>query len=79
MDSMAWTAVISSDGRYTLGMAERDQPGYIPMRESAAVYFESYAEASIEAEERNRLMGLTDDEAMKIVISSMRNRLARSS
>lgn len=78
MTDMAWTAVLadkripwwrSGDAPYTIGLADRDEPGFSPMREP--LVFDTYDEAKTEADARNAALGLTREEATKIVASSM--------
>lgn len=64
----AWVAVIRNEG-YELGLADRGVPGYSPMRDP--IRFDTYEQASEAARTQNRSMGLTDAEALEIVVSSM--------
>jgi hypothetical protein len=66
----AYTAVITSKG-YVLGMAVKDQPGYYSLEDSYGV-FDSYANAQERAETMNVGVGLTPEEANRIVLSSIR-------
>lgn len=77
MADIAWTAIVDGSG-YTIGLAERDVAGYSPLRRR--IEFSSYDEAHADAVIRNTRMGVTTDEALSIVASSMRaQNLARSS
>ena len=69
MIELAWAAIITPGGVYTLGVAEAGVRGYLPLTDPPT--FDSYAEASAEAMVRNRARGLTPLEAAKIVASSM--------
>ena len=69
MTELAWAAIITPEGLYTLGLAEKGIRGYIPLIEQP--WFDSYGEASTEAKVRNVARGLTLLEAAKIVASSM--------
>jgi hypothetical protein len=66
---MAYTAICSKDG-FTIGLAEENQRGYWP----APLYgtFPTWEAASIKASELNRARGLSDQEAIDIVLGSMR-------
>ncbi len=61
-------AAIVCEGGFTLGIAQRDSPGYTPTNYDAV---ETYEAASAWADEANRRLGLTPAQAAEIVASSM--------
>lgn len=67
----AWVAVVDESG-FSLGLAEEGTKGYSPMKEDQKITFPTYDAASEEAEARNGLLGLSNDDAAKIVFSTMR-------
>ena len=70
MNDRAWTPVIArGEPGFSLGVADRGIAGYTPLRET--LIFATWAEAQREAAARNALLGLSRDEAMEIVTSSM--------
>lgn len=69
MADIAWAALMDDDGTYSLGLATRDEPGYAPLKEPLGLA--TYAEATAEADARNERLGLTREEATKIIASSM--------
>lgn len=68
MRDRAWTPVIMAEG-ISLGVADRGVAGYTPMREPE--YFATWDIAQEDADWRNERLGLSKDEAMEIVTSSM--------
>ena len=64
----AFTAVVTGEG-YGIGLTERDNPGYVPVRDEGP--FESYEAAKTRADHMNERLGLAPVEAWKIVASSM--------
>ena len=75
---VAFTGVIH-EGKYILGLAEKDSPGYRPVvwvtEEGSLIgTFPSYDAASEFAEEMNEELGLTKTEAVRIVLSTMGRR-----
>ena len=66
--SYAFVAVISL-GRYMLGVAVKDEQGYNPIDGKK---FDTYAEAKEWAESLNRHIGLSKDEELDIIITTMR-------
>lgn len=63
----AATAVVV-EGGYMVGYADLDVPGYTP----TTYEYDSYEEAKSVANSINESWGVTPDEAIKIVASSMR-------
>lgn len=74
----AYTAVIEERG-YCLGVAVEGEAGYHPVREDsdAGGTFETYELASACADAYNASLGLTKEEATRIVISTMRGSAMR--
>jgi len=70
---MAYTAVIDTSGDVRMGVAERNRPGYSPIKDEADLggTYESYEQAQEIAAALNKRLGLTKEEASKIVLSSM--------
>jgi hypothetical protein len=64
----AYAAVIVK-GEYGIGLAEENKSGYFSCPELGT--FPTYEEASAEAKRLNRALGLTEDRALRIVLSSM--------
>jgi len=64
----AWVAVVSEKG-FTLGVAVEDEAGYY-VTDYPSV--DSYGKASKWAADLNERMGLTEMDAIRIVVSSMR-------
>lgn len=69
--STAWTAVIDSEG-FTLGLATYGEAGYAPFKPDQRRGFNSWAEASAEAEAINTRLGLDPEDALMIQIDTMR-------
>lgn len=65
----AYTAIVGHGG-FGLGMAHENVAGYTPVRDIAPL--PTYDQAADEAERRNSEMGLTTEDAARIVLSSMR-------
>lgn len=72
MTRLAYTAIVDKNG-FTLGIAEENVRGYSPdpNGERWGLY-KTLDEARAAADELNTRMGLTPEEAMLIVLSSMR-------
>lgn len=70
---VALTAVMTGNDQkpYGVGVAEQGVPGYSPFYKGD-LWFKSYIEAQKYAKNYNEKMGLTEKEAMMIVLSSMR-------
>jgi hypothetical protein len=66
---MAFAPVCTPDGRFGLGAAERNQPGYWPV--PAYGTFDTWEDASNRAQELNTKRGLEPETAALIVASSM--------
>ncbi len=64
---IAIVAVVQKDTGYGLGIAEENEPGYTPLPGA----FPSWETAAAEAADRNTRLGLSADEAWRIVASSM--------
>jgi hypothetical protein len=67
----AYTAVLNDLGAWIIGIAVLNEPGYHPAGESVFCW-DNPDEARAFCDAMNRHIGLTDDEAMRIVVSSMR-------
>ena len=68
--TQAYTAVTGGPTGFLIGLATRDEPGYYPRPDFG--FYDSYEEASDAAERLNGTdLGLTDEEAARIVMSSM--------
>jgi hypothetical protein len=65
----AFTAVVDSRG-YLVGRADVGTKGYTPVLREG--FFPTYHAAKARAEELNKLMGIPNDEADRIVTSTMR-------
>lgn len=70
--ALAWTAIVDKDG-FTLGVAEYGTAGYSPVSNDR---FPTYEAASAEAHRRNTEMGLSDDQAFRIIADTMRRQFA---
>ena len=74
---VAFTGVMH-EGKYIIGLAEQDLPGYMPiflMTESGPMgsTFPSYDAASEYAADMNAELGISKEQAIRIVLSSMRH------
>ncbi|ARJ65966.1 hypothetical protein WV31_10030 [Magnetospirillum sp. ME-1] len=72
---IAFTAVVGEDG-FGLGVALEGEPGYWPIPEHLATG--DWEEMNRAAGAINRHLGLSDDDAIRIVTSSMRAQNARN-
>lgn len=72
-NQLAYAAVYDRGaGAFSLGLAQKDQPGYWPTPQHGV--FRTYNEAAVRAHELNQARGLSAEEAALIVASSMRAR-----
>lgn len=69
--NIAWVAIINLDGQYTIGLAEQGIKGYSPLDRWNHITFPSYDSACKEAAQRNNHLGLTKDQALQIIGSTM--------
>lgn len=64
------------EGKYIVGLAEQDVPGFTPIVYKTAAglmaTFPSYDAASAYADEMNVELGITKEQAIRVVLSSMR-------
>lgn len=69
---IAFTPVQSNDveGHFGLGVAVANERGYHPVTGRWAIY-ETYDEATDDADRANKLLGLSDDEVIGITVSTM--------
>ena len=69
----AYVAVIDLNGKHKLGIAEKGEPGYCPIDEGSDLggEYQSRKHALTTAEEANKRLGLTYEEASAIVASSI--------
>ena len=66
----AWTPVIAAT-YITLGLATENVAGYAPLKDHTGLEFRTYPEATAAADRMNEALGITPDEAHRIVVSSM--------
>lgn len=68
--TIAFSAICLDNGKFGLGAAELDQPGYWPQPQLGE--FDTFHDAYVEARKLNtERLGLDDNEAARIVASSM--------
>ncbi len=65
---VAYTAVMAKGGGWTIGIAKRNEPGYYATNYQAV---ETYLQACRWADKANESMGLSKEEAGRIVASSL--------
>lgn len=70
---IAYTVVLDPQGKWRLGIAERNSPGYYPVKEEsdAGGTFKNREEGQGIADDYNKRLGLTPLQAMEIVLSSL--------
>ncbi len=73
---VAFTGVMH-EGKFIVGLAEQDVPGYTPILQMTEFgpmgsTFPSYDAASDYADEMNAELGISKEQAIRIVLSSMR-------
>ena len=68
--AIAVTGICRDGGGYGLGIAAEGEPGYWPFRERLS--FATYEAACAEARRINTMLGLTEREAVAVILSSMR-------
>lgn len=75
---IAFTGVMD-EGNYVVGLVEQDVSGYIPMvlmsKAGPLGTFSTYDAANAYAEDMNRELGISKEQAIEIVLSSMRRRM----
>lgn len=71
---VAYTSVLQ-DGRWILGVAEKDEPGYGPVEKYGA--WPTKGEAQAVADDLNERMGVSAREAAEIVLSSIGAQMRR--
>jgi hypothetical protein len=66
----AWTWLVEEEG-YTLGRVERDKPGYAPLRKPRQ-HWATQDEVKARVRTLNEAEGVSEEEALEIVTSSIR-------
>lgn len=69
--STAWVPVIDSKG-FTLGLATYGEPGYAPFKPDQRQGFATWDKARTEADIRNEHIGTSLEDALEIMLDSMR-------
>ena len=72
LGTKAWVPVIDSEEGFTLGLATVGEPGYRPLKPENRMNFKTYDEANEAADGLNERLGLTPEQASKVMIDSVK-------